>query len=180
MEHDEDVQILGSMSDYLVEKLNEGHNDEFITAYLKADFLTSAAISLSTLRHDAGLTQVEVAEQLHTKQSAIARLEADFDGTMSLRRYVDFALACGVIPHNLTFVPINIARNFTMTQPEVPLTFENEKNWYDATFQLAGDGDSTGNQEMRVMASSATTLHEAEFRSKVVESQIVQTRKGAA
>jgi hypothetical protein len=56
------------------------------------------------------------AERLHTKQPAIARLEADFDGAMSLRRYVDFALACGFIPHHFTFTPIETARNFIITQ----------------------------------------------------------------
>ncbi len=127
MERDEDVQILGSVSEHLVQKLNEEHSNELTIEYLRADFLASAAISLSRLRFDAGLTQAQVAEKLHTKQSAIARLEADFDGTMSLRRYVDFALACGVVPYNFTFVPITTARDFIKKNPETPLTFENHK-----------------------------------------------------
>jgi|SRR5579864_467080 len=115
MEHDEDIEITGTMGDYLVQRLHdEEHSQEYAIEYLKADFLTAAAISLFTLRREAGLTQAQVAESLHTKQSAIARLEADFDGAMSLRRLVDFALACGYIPHHFTFVPVETARDFTV------------------------------------------------------------------
>lgn len=116
MGHDEDIRAAGSMSDDLVHKLNEDQDNEFTVGYLRADFLASAANALSTLRHEAGLTQAQIAEQLHTKQSAVARLEADFDGAMSPRRYVDFALACGFIPHHFMFVPIDVARNLTMIQ----------------------------------------------------------------
>jgi DNA-binding XRE family transcriptional regulator len=127
MERDEDIQILGSVSEHLVQLLNEEKGSELTIEYLRADFLASAAISLSRLRHDAGLTQAQIAEKLHTKQSAIARLEADFDGAMSLRRYVDFALACGLVPYNFAFVPITVAREFVIKNPEIPLTFENHQ-----------------------------------------------------
>jgi transcriptional regulator with XRE-family HTH domain len=183
MEHDEEVQIAGTVSDYLVQKLSdEERGEEFTVEYLRADFLAAAANALSTLRHKAGLTQAEVADQLHTKQSAIARLEADDDGAMSLRRYVDFALACGVIPHHFTFAPVDDARNFTIGQPETPLTFENQLNWGNATFRLTLDPDSTVLHGTFVVSSSATTLQEAGPKLSAVETQArsVRTRESAA
>ena len=79
MEGNEDIQVPGTMSDYLVQKMrDEEHGDEFAVEYLRADFLAAVANSLSMLRRQAGLTQAQVAEQLHTKQSAIARLEGGF------------------------------------------------------------------------------------------------------
>ncbi len=125
MEGDEDIQVTGTMSDYLVQKMSdEEHGDEFAVEYLRADFLAAVANSLSMLRRQAGLTQAQVAEQLHTKQSAIARLEADFDGAMSLRRFVDFALACGMIPHHMTFAPVDAAHDFAIAHPGMVLAFE--------------------------------------------------------
>ncbi|HEY1352420.1 MAG TPA: helix-turn-helix transcriptional regulator [Ktedonobacteraceae bacterium] len=161
MEHDEDVQITGTMSDYLVERLvSEEHGQEYAVAYLKADFLTAAAVSLSHLRHEAGLTQVQVAACLHTKQSAIARLEADFEGAISLRRYVDFVLACGFTPHHLTFTPIETARTFKIAQPVTPLTCENRSNWNNPVLQLTVEPDDTAQMTLKV-SSYATTLQEA-------------------
>ena len=54
----------------------------------------------------AGLTQEQVAERMNTQQPAIARLEADKNGSMSFRRYVDFALACGMMPRSLMLASI--------------------------------------------------------------------------
>jgi len=122
MESDEDIQSTGTMSDYLTEKMSdEEHGDEFTAEYLKADFLAAVANSLSMLRQHAGLTQAQVAEQLHMQQSVIARLEEDFDGAMSLRHFVDFVLACGVIPHHITFTSVDVARKRAIAQPGKPI-----------------------------------------------------------
>lgn len=127
MEGDKDIQIAGTMSDYLMQKMSdEEHGDDFAMEYLKADFLAAAVNSLSMLRQQAGLTQAQVAEQLHTKQSAIARLEADFDGAISLRRYVDFALACGVIPRHVTFASVDIARKSAIVHAEMSCAGESK------------------------------------------------------
>ncbi len=173
MKDDEDVQITGNISDYLVQRLDdETHGQEFTLEYLKADFLAAAANALSTLRHEAGLTQAEVAERLHTKQSAIARLEADFDGAMSLRRYVDFALACGFIPHHFTFTPIETAHNFIIAQPETPLTFENQLHWSNAIFRFTLESSSKVPRTTFMVSSSATTLQEAQPTLGIVATQL--------
>lgn len=172
MRHDDDVQITGTMSDYLVQRLrDEEQGQEYTIEYLKAVFLASAANALSTLRHEAGLTQMQVSEQLHTKQSAIARLEADFDGAMSLRRLVDFALACGYIPHHFTFTPIETARRFIIEQPETPLSYKNQLSWNNATFQLRLEPAGTASRTAFIAFPSATTLQEVRPSLGVIETQ---------
>jgi transcriptional regulator with XRE-family HTH domain len=159
MGHDEDIQIAGTMSDYLVDRLrDEEYGQEYAAAYLKADFLTSVANSLFTLRREAGLTQAQVAERLHTKQSAIARLEADFDGAMSLRRLVDFSLACGYVPHHVTFAPLETANAFTREQPQTSFTIENHLDWDKANFQMKLDPVGLDSQTSFSVSTSATTL----------------------
>lgn len=172
MEHDEDIQIIGTMSDYLVDKLrDEEHAKEYAAVYHKADFLASVANSLFTLRREAGLTQAQVAESLHTKQSAIARLEADFDGAMSLRRLVDFALACGYVPHHITFAPLEIATAFAREQPLTSFTFENQLGWHTANFQLKLQPPGAASQTTFSVSASATTLQGVSPQSGYVETQ---------
>lgn len=97
--------------------------------YLVESFLTSAMLALFHARRDAGLTQTQVAQMLHTKQSAIARLEADFSGGMSLRRFAEFALACGVLPFDLTLAPVEALRQFALTDPAAARTAEAVAMW---------------------------------------------------
>ena len=130
MPQDEDIQVVGTMTDYLIEKLmDEEQNQEFAFDYFKSAFVTSAVNALFYMRRQAGLTQAQVAERLNTKQSAIARLEGDFDGGISLRRYVDFALSCGMVPHNITFAPLQSVISYTIAQPKVPYTQVNYQEW---------------------------------------------------
>src|SRR5947207_505167 len=115
--------------------IEEGRKD-FAREYLKSAFLSSAVNTLCSMRQHAGLTQSQVAERLNTKQSAIARLEGDFDGGISLRRYVDFALACGMVPHNITFAPLESAINYTIDQSKIAYTQVNDQEWLKANSPL--------------------------------------------
>lgn len=83
---------------------------EAIAAYLRAGWLAEAAAALREARRAAGLTQQEVAERLGTTQSAIARMENDFEGRYTLRRYIDYLLACGRVPLDIATEPIEAAR----------------------------------------------------------------------
>jgi transcriptional regulator with XRE-family HTH domain len=130
MNQDEDVQVAGTMTDYLIQKFtDEEQGNEFASEYLKSAFLSSASNGLFYIRREAGLTQEQVAERLNTKQSAIAGLEGDFDGGISLRRYVDFALACGMVPHNITFAPLESVISYTIARPKILFTQVNYQEW---------------------------------------------------
>lgn len=72
--------------------------DEGTVAYLRQWWLSDVMDALVSVRLRVGLTQREVAERMGTTQSAIARMERCDDGGVSLRRYVDYAVACGVLP----------------------------------------------------------------------------------
>jgi len=130
MHQDEDIQVAGTMTDYLIEKLTDKkQGQEFAFKYFKSAFLSAAVNALFYMRQQADLTQAQVAERLNTKQSAIARLEGDFDGGISLRRYVEFALVCGMVPHNITFAPLESVISYTIAQPKIPYTQVNYQEW---------------------------------------------------
>ena len=84
--------------------------------------LTHAALTLFHARRAAGLTQAEVAERLGTSQPAIARLERDFSGSMSLRRFVDYCLACGVAPLNIMVDVVADVRRYVLRDINAPVT----------------------------------------------------------
>src|SRR5437588_6297535 len=130
MHQDEEIQIAGTMTDYLIQKVTDKEQGkEFASEYFKSAFLTSAVNALFYMRRQAGLTQAQVAERLNTKQSAIARLEDDFDGGISLRRFADFALACGMVPHNITFAPLESVISYTIAQPKILYTQVTYLEW---------------------------------------------------
>ncbi len=107
MEKSMDTSSRETASDFIVEMMtDEKDGEEFTRAYLKAKFLSSVGRSLYSARRKAGLTQEQVAERMNTQQPAIARLEADKNGSMSFRSYVDFAIACGMMPRSLMLAPI--------------------------------------------------------------------------
>lgn len=107
MEQFEDASSVNTTSDFIAEMMmDEKDGEEFTLEYLKARFLSSVGRSLYYARRQAGLTQAQVAERMNTTQSAIARFEADKNGAMSFHRYVDFAIACGLMPHSLVLHPI--------------------------------------------------------------------------
>src|SRR5712692_5214749 len=98
MEKYENTQARETTNDVIVRELTDENNSStFVKEYLKAGFVSSAVDALFYARRQAGLTQAQVAEQMNTKQAAIARLEADTDGSMSFRRCAEFALACGMV-----------------------------------------------------------------------------------
>lgn len=117
-------------SDFIAEMMMDPENgQEFTQEYLKAKFLSLAVRALYNVRRNAGLTQAQVAEHLKTKQAAIARLEADTEGSMTLHRYVDFALACGVVPLDITLAPVESVRDFVIDNPAVLPTQELYQVW---------------------------------------------------
>ncbi len=130
MEKYQITQTRETTNDVIVHELTDGNNSStFVKEYLKAGFVSSAVDALFYARRQADLTQAQVAEQMNTKQAAIARLEADTDGSMSLRRYAEFALSCGMVPLDITLVPIESARNFVIANPDSPLTQINYDTW---------------------------------------------------
>lgn len=147
MHDDEDLQVVGTTSDYLIQQLtDEEEGKDFAVEYLKAGFMSSAVNALFYMRRQAGLTQAQVAERLNIKPSAVARLEGDFDGGISLRRYVEFALACGMVPHDITFAPLESVINYIIAQPEVLYTQMNYQEWLKASSQPDSTSVESGGQ----------------------------------
>lgn len=130
MDKSENAQNRETTTNVIIDELaDEKNNLTFVKEYLKAGFLSSAIDALFHARRQTGLTQAQVAEHLNTKQAAIARLEADTDGSLSLRRYIDFALTCGMVPLNIVLVPIDSVRALVINHPEAQLTQEVYNMW---------------------------------------------------
>jgi len=72
--------------------------------------------ALHEARLNAGLTQADVAERIGTKQSAIARIENSEPGSLTLRKYVDLAVACGLVPVDIELVPITVMKRALVEQ----------------------------------------------------------------
>jgi transcriptional regulator with XRE-family HTH domain len=98
-------------------------------AYLRRSWLLEAVRALRDARRRAGFTQEEVAQRLHTTQSAIARMESDHDGRMSLHRYVDFAVACESLPLDISLVPLRDIYRFAASQPDAARTGQQFDVW---------------------------------------------------
>lgn len=130
MEKFENTSSAETTSDFIIEMmLDEEDGEEFTREFLKAKFLNSAVHNLYNIRRKAGLTQEQLAQKLGKKQSAIARWEADVEGRISLRQYVEIAQACGVSPFALAFESLEALRNFIFAHPEVLPTQEIYQTW---------------------------------------------------
>ena len=167
MHQDEDIQVAGTMTDYLIQKfMDEDQGKEFASEYLKSAFLSSAVNALFYMRRQAGLTQAQVAERLNTTQSAVARLEGNFDGGMSLHRYVDFALACGMVPHSITFAPLESAISYTIAQPKMLYTEVNYQEWLKANSLSTSTSVATlapQNSNSEIMSKTLQAQRQAVF-----------------
>ncbi len=127
----ENTLSMKTTSEFIVQMMtDEKDGEEFTREYLKARFLSSAVRALYNARRKAGFTQAQIAERLHTKQAAIARLEADTEGSMSLRRYVDFTLACGMDPLDITLEPMESVRDYIIHNPQAPRTQALYNAWH--------------------------------------------------
>src|SRR5712692_6362400 len=130
MESYENIQTRETTKDVIVRELTDEKNGlTFAREYLKADFLAAAVDALFYARREARLTQEQVAQKLGKKQEAIARWEADTDGKMSLRQYVEIALACDMIPLDIILEPIDSVRDYVIHNPQAPRTQDLYSAW---------------------------------------------------
>lgn len=97
--------------------------------YLVEHWVAEAMLTMRRARRQAGLTQAQVAEQLGTQQPAVARLEGDHSGGVSVRRYAEYFAACNVLPFEVEFAPIEQLRQFALDNPTAPLTADALRAW---------------------------------------------------
>lgn len=168
MEKYENAQNKVTTDDVIAQELaDEKNNSGFVEEYLKINFMSSAVDTLFHARRQAVLTQTQVAERLKTKQAAIARLEADTNGSLTLRHYAEFALACGMVPLNITLAPIDLVRQYILARPNGQVTQEEFNDWSKSinnqqitfTFKVTPHTvPSEAVQSMPNVSFSATTL----------------------
>jgi len=116
-------EVVGSMADRTRDILAK--NADRGVRYLDRYWLGTISRSLRAARRRAGLSQAEVAERLHTKQSVIARLEKDREGRFTFRRFIEYANACGVFPYEIELPEFDTIREFALEHPDLPQTAMN-------------------------------------------------------
>src|SRR5262249_54427900 len=94
-------------------------------------------------RRRANLTQKELADRLGTTQPAVARLENDLDGRISLHRFIDYALACDEIPLPIELEPVERVREYAVAQASAAISSANYANWIRNTVGSTFQGSST-------------------------------------
>ena len=114
-------------------------SDESAYAYLAQGWLSSAIEKLYDARRAANLTQKEVAERLGTKQPAIARLEKDDGGRVSLHRYIEYALACDMLPLDIMLKPAEDVRRYATYDPEAPRSEKAYEAWRNGIVHGSSD-----------------------------------------
>ena len=117
---------------------------ETASAYLRASFLGSVADMLWSARQQAGATQSDIAEKLGTKQSAIARWEADTSGAISLRRFVDYCVACGVFPFDPNYSPLATIIEFSKAHPIEKRTETAVAAWQEVSRRKSEQAEAEG------------------------------------
>jgi transcriptional regulator with XRE-family HTH domain len=129
MDTNRDEEVTGTVGSIVIQAMSDPRNGPaFIQAYLRAGFLSSSVDALFQARQRAGLTQDDVAKRLGTKQPAIARWEGDTEGSISLRRYVDLALASDAVPL-IVLVPKDDVVEFIHANPSAPRTADAYLTW---------------------------------------------------
>lgn len=173
MEQD-DVKTVGTVAASLRDLLEQ--EDDIALEYLAVSFLSSAITALFYARRRAGLTQAQLAERLHTKQSAIARMEADVSGSVSLRRYAEYARACGVVPLDIELEYVDAMRAYASANPEAPRTGAAYHAWQARTSrptsQAAENQQATETHPpdalLEGVLESIDTIEEASTRAAVL------------
>ena len=90
------VHLTGTLEEGLLDAI--GDNEARAVEVLRAQFLRGISRQLYRARREAGLSQQDLAQMLHTTQSSISRTECDKAGAMSMKRFVDWMIACDAVP----------------------------------------------------------------------------------
>ncbi len=102
------------------------NDDQALREFIKTDWILSMMLNLEKVRKDSHYSQKDLAERLGTTQSVISRTESDSTGGISVRRYVEWLLACNVVPKELAVNPwIKVKAEAYMTNNASPLSGEN-------------------------------------------------------
>lgn len=102
------------------------NDDQVLREFLKTDWILSTMLNLEKVRKDMHYSQKDLAERLGTTQSVVSRTESDSTGAISVRRYVEWLLACGVVPTELAVEPwLKVKTQAYMTNSSSPSLDDN-------------------------------------------------------
>lgn len=98
-----------SLSQYVLEQIQNDPDGSYIKSFLHADVLGTAIDALFYARIQIDTSYEQIAERMQQPLRIIKHWEADRDGSIPLGRYVEMAMACGMVPR-ITLVPFEQAK----------------------------------------------------------------------
>ncbi len=102
------------------------NDDQALREFLKTDWILSTMLNLEKVRKDVHYSQKDLAQRLGTTQSVVSRTESDSTGAISVRRYVEWLLACGVVPMELAVEPwLKVKTQAYMANSSSPILGDN-------------------------------------------------------
>lgn len=98
-----------SLSQYVLEQIQNDPDGSYTQSFLHADVLGTAIDALFCARITTDTSYEQTAERMQQPLSIIKHWESDRDGSIPLCRYVEMAMACGMVPR-ITLVPLEQAK----------------------------------------------------------------------
>ena len=119
------------------------NDDQALREFLKTDWILSTMLNLEKVRKDGHYSQRDLAQRLGTTQSVISRTESDSTGAISVRRYVEWLLACDVVPTELAMEPwLKVKTQAYMTNNSSPIWGENSALNSNSSLPVEGSRSS--------------------------------------
>lgn len=98
-----------SLSQYVLEQLQHDPDGSYTQSFLAADVLGTAIDALFYGQLTTEQTAEQIAARIQQPPNVVKHWISDHDGDVPLCRYVDIAMACGMVPL-ITLVPIEQAK----------------------------------------------------------------------
>lgn len=98
-----------SLSQYVLEQIQNDPDGSYTQSFLCADVLGTAIYALFYGQLTTEQSHEQIAARIQQPPNVVKQWMSDHDGTVPLCRYVDIAMACGMVPR-ITLVPIAQAK----------------------------------------------------------------------
>lgn len=98
-----------SLSQYVLEQIEHDPDGSYTQSFLGADVLSTAIDALFYGQIHSEQTAEQIAARIQQPPNVVKHWISDHDGNVPLCRYVDIAMACGMVPR-ITMVSIEYAK----------------------------------------------------------------------
>lgn len=98
-----------TLAQFVLEQLQQDADGSYTESFLRADVLCAAVDALFYGQLHTEQTAEQIAARIQQPPNVVKHWISDHDGSVPLCRYVEIAMACGMVPR-ITLVPIENAK----------------------------------------------------------------------